>query len=193
METILLKILEVQNEILAELRQLRQAVCQSAPLGTADQPAQPDASAPASAFAPATGPGPTGAAAAANTPPSALAAPASHPAAAAPASPPASPASESAWSLASTSSAPASSLASASAAQPAAAPSHQPGGRVTANELAALGGQFLDAGTMPRGKVKSVDASDLSLSILDDIKAKNKAKRSAFAEFEKFDKYSRDR
>ena len=39
---------------------------------------------------------------------------------------------------------------------------------------------------MPRGKVKSVDASDLSLSILDDIKAKNKAKRSAFAEFEKF-------
>ena len=46
---------------------------------------------------------------------------------------------------------------------------------------------------MPRGKVKSVDASDLSLSILDDIKAKNKAKRSAFAEFEKFDKYGRDR
>ena len=46
---------------------------------------------------------------------------------------------------------------------------------------------------MPRGKVKQVDVADLNSSILDDIKAKNKAKRSAFAEFEKFDKYGRDR
>ena len=186
METILLKILEVQNEILAELRQLRQAVCQSAPLGTAAQPAQPDASAPAFA------PGPTDNAAYA--PPSALAAAASGTAAAAaPASPPSPPASEPAWSLPSASPAPASSLAAASAAQPPTTPAHQPGGRVTANELAAIGGQFLDAGTMPRGKVKSVDASDLSLSILDDITAKNKAKRSAFADFEKVDKFGRDR
>jgi len=68
-------------------------------------------------------------------------------------------------------------------------PQQQPGSRLTANELAAIGGQFLDPGQMPRGKVKSVDASDLSNSILDDIKAKNKAKRSAFAEFEKFDRF----
>ena len=183
METILLKILEVQNEILAELRQLRQAVCQSAPLGAAGQPARPGTSAPA----------PADNAAAYTPPPSA--APAASLTSASAASAPSSPASESAWSLASASPAPAPSLTAPSAAVPeqTASPAHQPGGRVTANELAAIGGQFLDAGTMPRGKVKSVDASDLSLSILDDIKAKNKAKRSAFAEFEKFDKYGRDR
>ena len=189
METILLKILEVQNEILAELRQLRQAVCQSAPLGAAGQPARPDASAPATAYAPADN-------ATAYAPPPSPASAGSMPSASATsASPPSSPASEPAWSLASTSPAPASALAAPSAAAPeqTAAPAHQPGGRVTANELAAFGGQFLDAATMARGKVKSVDASDLSLSILDDIKAKNKAKRSAFAEFEKFDKYGRDR
>ena len=134
METILLKILEVQNEILAELRQLRQAVSHGAPLAAAGQPDRPETLAPAPA-------------------PIADAEPAFAP----PASPPAP-----------------------------ATPTHQPGGRVTANELADIGGQFLDAGSMPRGKVKSVDAADLSISILDDIKAKNKAKRSAFAEFEKF-------
>ena len=41
METILLKILEVQNEILAELRLLRQAVSHDTPLTAASPPAQP--------------------------------------------------------------------------------------------------------------------------------------------------------
>ena len=132
METILLKILEVQNEILAELRQLRQAISQGAPLAAASQPA------PLDAVAPVPTPAPTAS-------------------------------------------------ASPEIAPPSVAPSPpQPGGRLTVNELADIGGQFLDAGSMPRGKVKSVDASDLSHSLLDDIKAKNKAKRSAFAEFEKF-------
>jgi len=62
----------------------------------------------------------------------------------------------------------------------------QSGGMLTMDELADLGGQFLDPGQRNRAKVQSVDASDLSGSILDEIKAKNKAKRSAFAEFEKF-------
>ena len=65
-------------------------------------------------------------------------------------------------------------------------PTQHTGGRLTPNELADIGGQFLNTGPLPRTKVKPVDASDLSNSILDDIKAKNKAKRSAFAEFEKF-------
>ena len=150
METILLKILEVQNEILAEVRMLRQAVAHGAPMSaqTAAPVSQPRPDAPP----PAPEPTPT----AAYTP-TFVPEPEPEP-------------------------------------QPyLAPPQQQPGGRLTVNELADLGGQFLDPGQMPRGKVKSVDASDLSLSILDDIKAKNKAKRSAFAEFEKFDKYSRDR
>lgn len=133
METILLKILEVQNEILAEVRQLRQAVCHGAPLAVATPPAQPDHIAPTPPPAPAVN------------------------------------------------------------AEPEYAPPPHPGGRLTVHELADIGGQFLDPGHMPRGKVKPVDVSDLSGSILDDIKAKNKAKRSAFAEFEKFDKFGRDR
>lgn len=151
METILLKILEVQNEILAELRQLRQAVVHGAELNVASpatrpavsQPAQPDPVSP-----------PARAGIAAHTPPAA---------------PLANPVTETV------------------------PPAHQPGGRLTVNELADIGGQFLDPSHMPRGKIKPVDVSDLSGSILDDIKAKNKAKRSAFAEFEKFDKFGRDR
>jgi hypothetical protein len=74
------------------------------------------------------------------------------------------------------------------AAQPRVAPPQNASPMLTLNELADLGGQFLEPGHMPRARVKPVDASDLSSSILDDIKAKNKAKRSAFAEFEKFGK-----
>lgn len=125
METILLKILEVQNEILAELRLLRQAVSYDTPLAASPQ--------------------------------------SDH---AAPASPDQTPAAPDPF--------------------PAQPPAQHPGSRVTANELADIGGQFLNTGPLPRTKVKPVDASDLSHSILDDIKAKNKAKRSAFAEFEKF-------
>ena len=140
METILLKILEVQNEILAEVRMLRQAVAHGAPISA--QAAAP-ASQPQTVAAPETAP------TAAYTP-TFVPEPEPEP-------------------------------------QPyLAPPQQQPGGRLTVNELADLGGQFLDPGQMPRGKVKAVDASDLSHSILDDIKAKNKAKRSAFAEFEKF-------
>lgn len=141
METILLKILEVQNEILAEVRMLRQAVTHGVPLiaqAAATPPHAPEATpeaAPTTTFAPAPQPEPE------------------------PYAPPSPP------------------------------PAGQPGGRLTVNELADLGGQFLDPGQMPRGKVKPVDASALSHSILDDIKAKNKAKRSAFAEFEKFDRF----
>ena len=147
METILLKILEVQNEILAEVRMLRQAVTHGAPLTI--QAAAP-ASQPQTAAAPP--PAPETAPAPAYTP-TFVPEPEPEP-------------------------------------QPyLAPPQQQPGGRLTVNELADLGGQFLDPGQMPRGKVKAVDASDLSHSILDDIKAKNKAKLSAFAEFEKFDRF----
>ena len=149
METILLKILEVQNEILAEVRMLRQAVTHGAPISA--QTAAP-ASQPHTAAAPPPAPEPEPAPTAAYTP---TFVPEPEP-----------------------------------EQQPyLAPPQQQPGSRLTANELAAIGGQFLDPGQMPRGKVKAVDASDLSHSILDDIKAKNKAKRSAFAEFEKFDRF----
>ncbi|MFP5259014.1 MAG: hypothetical protein ACLGQH_08320 [Acidobacteriota bacterium] len=151
METILLKILEVQNEILAELRQLRQAIVHGAELNAASQPLPTAASQPAQ----------------------------SDPVSQASRIDPAAPM----WSPPPT----------PSPAAVAAPPTHQPGARLTAHELADIGGQFLDASHMPRGKVKQVDVSDLSGSILDDIKAKNKAKRSAFAEFEKFDKFGRDR
>lgn len=130
METILLKILEAQHEILAELRLLRHALT----------PAQAQAARPVE-------PAPV----AASTP-----APIAEPATAPVSTPP----------------------------PPPAAPRSQPSGMLTVNELTDLGGQFLSPGQMPRGKVKSVDASDL----LSEIKAKNKAKSSAFAEFDKFGK-----
>jgi hypothetical protein len=139
METILLKILEAQHEILAELRLLRQALT-SAP----DQ--APHVSRPQEA-----------------TPPPQATAPRPAPAAS-PASAPAS--------------------APATAPVTAAAPRDQPRSMLTVDELTDLGGQFLGPGQMPRGKVKPVEASDL----LHEIKAKNKAKSSAFAAFDKFDK-----
>lgn len=140
METTLLKILEAQHEILAELRLLRHA------LSPATQPTAPQVSRlvedapspvpapeprPAPAAAPVAGPAPT------------------------PASPPPPP------------------------------PAREPAGAMlTVNELTDLGGQFLEPGHMPRTRIKPVDASDL----LSEIKAKNKAKSSAFAEFERFGK-----
>ncbi len=147
METTLQQILKVQLAILAELRQLRQAL---APAGEAPK------AVPTPQAVPMTDPAPTAAptltAPTAPEPPLAAAPPEPQPVAPlAPTPPP---------------------------------PSS--GSMLTPNELADLGGQFLDPGQMPRVRVKPVDASDLSSSILDDIKAKNKAKRSAFAEFEKF-------
>ncbi len=129
METILLKILEVQNEILAELRLLRQAVTSGQSVEAA-----PSACAPAPADAPLP-----------ETSPEPARAPAAHPAS---------------------------------------------GGMLTLDDLADLGGQFLEGSQLSRARVKPVDASDLSNSILDEIKAKNRAKRGAFAEF---DKFGRDR
>uniref|UniRef100_I2Q738 Uncharacterized protein n=1 Tax=Desulfovibrio sp. U5L TaxID=596152 RepID=I2Q738_9BACT len=145
METILLKILEAQHEILAELRLLRQTLSPA-------QPKAPQVSPPIEA-----------------APPPQAQAPEPRPApAAAPASAPAS--------------------TPVTAPPPPASPREQPGGMLTVNELTDLGGQFLDPGQRNRSRVKPVDAAALSHSILDDIKAKNKAKRSAFAEFDKFEK-----
>ncbi len=136
METILLKILEAQHEILAELRLLRHA------LSPATQPTAPQVSRPV------------------EDAPSPVPAPEPRPApVAGPAPTPASP--------------------------PPPPPAREPAGAMlTVNELTDLGGQFLDPGQMPRTRVKPVDASDL----LSEIKAKNKAKSSAFAEFERFGK-----
>ncbi|WP_300154938.1 hypothetical protein [Solidesulfovibrio sp.] len=147
METTLQQILKVQLAILAELRQLRQAL---APAGEAPKAAPTPQAVPMTDPAPTVTP--TLTAPTAPEPPLAAAPP--EPELITPLSPPSPPPSS--------------------------------GSMLTPNELADLGGQFLDPGQMPRVRVKPVDASDLSSSILDDIKAKNKAKRSAFAEFEKF-------
>ena len=149
METTLQQILKVQLAILAELRQLRQAL---APQAAAAAPQQ---AAPTLEAAPAPEPAPVA--------PEPAATPELH-------EPPAA--------AAQTSSAP----------EPLSplAPPPSSGTMLTPNELADLGGQFLDPGQMPRTRTKPVVASDLSESILNDIKAKNKAKRSAFSEFEKF-------
>ncbi len=139
METILLKILDVQNEILAELRLLRQALAPEA---------QPPLAAPAEV-------------------------PAAQPAPAAPQPPAAAPVSAPADAAAPT--------------PPPAAPEPQPrsGGMLTMDELADLGDEFLD--TRPRAKARTttVDVSDLRGTLLDDIKAKNRSKRAAFAEFDR--------
>ena len=156
-DTILLKILEVQNEILAELRLLRKALTTDGLMmvdatETAAAPTPP----PAATTVPQPAPEPIAQA------PTQTAAPATPP--------PPGPATEPA---------------------PAAAPrQNAPGGMLTLDDLADLGGQFLDTSPRRKTRVKPVDASDLSGSILDEIKAKNRAKRSAFAEF---DKFNRDR
>lgn len=72
------------------------------------------------------------------------------------------------------------------AATPPPAPRKRSRGMLTLDELTDLGGEFLDADPRPKPRVKPTDASDL----VDEIKAKNRAKRNAFAEF---DRSRRDR
>lgn len=145
METILLKILEVQQEMLAELRLMRQALTRQQPVAveaarTRDVAPPHPAPAPAQQqVTPAPTPEPT---------PETKSAPVPE------------------------------------YTEPPRRP--QPSAMLTLNELTDLGGQFLEPDQRPRSRVKPVDASDLGGSILDEIKAKNKAKRSAFADFEKF-------
>lgn len=151
METTLQQILKVQLAILAELRQLRQALAPQATAAAPQKAAPTPEAAPAPRPAP-VAPGPD--AAAEIHEPTAVAAPQA-PSVPEPLPPLAPPAATSATML-------------------------------TPDELADLGGQFFDPGQKPRTRTKPVVASDLSESILSDIKAKNKAKRSAFSEFEKF-------
>ena len=144
-ETLLREILEVQSQILAELRLLRQALV-------------PQPAAPAAVATPKAPPAPEAvpaAPAAVQTP----AQPAPEPAPAQPLQPEELP-----------------------APQPRQTPTQPAGTMLTMDELADLGGQFLDPGQKPRGKVKPVEAADL----LRDIKAKNKAKSSAFSAFDRF-------
>lgn len=161
-ESILREILAVQKEILAELRLMRQVL---APQST--EAAGPTRKTPVAATAT-----PVAPEAAAPIPPSepAPAAPRAEavhpmPTAAAPAQP-----------------------AATDAPQAQLQPPHpsQPtGSMLTLDELTDLGGQFLEPGHMSRGtKVAPVEAADL----LRDIKAKNRAKRGAFAEFDKFER-----
>lgn len=184
-ETILLKILEAQHDILAELRLLRQTISSRK---AAAQPATrlaaqaalaapvPETSAPKQ---PTATPAPT---------PQTTAQPAAEPV-------PETPVTRQ----------PLAPPAPAPQPEPEAAPAREPeamtppepvspprqshsGGMLTMDDLADIGGQFLDTPTQRRGRVKPVDASDLSSSILDDIKAKNRAKRNAFSEFDKFNR-----
>lgn len=163
METLLLKMLAVQNqilashqELLAEVRLLRRAVEQGglASLPMSAAPVEPIAAEPASTM-----PEPT--AAAPIDAPGAPVAPAAAPIEAEPIAPP-----------------------------PVDRPVSRGRGMLTVDELTDLGGQFLDPESRPKGKVKTIDAADLSSSLLDEIKAKNRAKRDAFAEF---DRLRRDR
>lgn len=151
METTLQQILKVQLAILAELRQLRQALAPQAAAAAPQKAAPTPEAAPAPQPAPVT---PEPVAATEFPEPITVAAPQ------APIAPEPLP--------------------------PLAPPTPSSATMLTPDELADLGGQFLDPGQRPRARTKSVVASDLSESILSDIKAKNKAKRSAFSEFEKF-------
>ena len=158
-ETLLREMLEVQSQILAELRLLRQALAQqpagvvvaTAPAAVATS-AVPEAAPVVPAAPVAASPSP---AAAVQTP----AQPAPEPAPAQQLQPEERP-----------------------APQPRQTPAQPAGTMLTMDELADLGGQFLDPGQKPRGKVKPVEAADL----LRDIKAKNKAKSSAFSAFDRF-------
>jgi hypothetical protein len=158
-ETLLREILEVQSQILAELRLLRQTLAQ--------QPAAPALAVASAAVATPKAPE------APETVPVAPVAAAPNPAAAVQTSP-----------------VPAPEPAPTQPLQPEERPAPQQrqtppqpaGTMLTMDELADLGGQFLDPGQKPRGKVKPVEAADL----LRDIKAKNKAKSSAFSAFDRF-------
>ena len=153
METLLLKMLAVQNQILAthqeilvEVRLLRQALEKGAP-----EPA-PAVAAPV-ASVPAATPGFLPEPPAATPEPEPVAGPV---------------------------------MAEPDAPPPEARPASRGRGMLTVDELTDLGGQFLEPGMRSRSKVKPVEAADL----LDEIKSKNKAKRDAFAEF---DRLRRDR
>lgn len=73
---------------------------------------------------------------------------------------------------------------------PAEAPRKRSRGMLTLDELTDLGGEFLDSDPRAKPRVKPTDASELTQSLLDEIKTKNRAKRDAFAEF---DRLRRDR
>lgn len=169
METTLQQILKVQTAILTELRLLRQALAPQAQ--AAPQPTAPPAQTPHQPHA-APAPSPAAVAPAVGTAPTAAAAPAPAATPTAPAAPVTAPA------------------ATAAPQAPTPPPASGSGAMLTLDELADLGGQFLEPGQKPRTRVKPVDASDLSTTILDEIKAKNKAKRDAFAAF---DRFGRDR
>ncbi|MGE4537013.1 MAG: hypothetical protein AB7D37_08035 [Desulfovibrio sp.] len=161
-ESILREILAVQKEILAELRLMRQAL---APQST--EAAGPTLKTPVAATATPAAPG-----AAAPIPPSEPA--------------PAAPRAEAVHPMptAAAPSQPAATDAPQAQLQPP-HPSQPTGSMLTLDELTDLGGQFLEPGHMSRGtKVAPVEAADL----LRDIKAKNRAKRGAFAEFDKFER-----
>lgn len=190
-DDVLHQILAVQTEILAELRQLRQAVA-------AGVTVRPVAARPAAASQPAA-PAQASATTPAQAPPSA-------PQAQAPA-----PQTQAAPSQAQVAQPqPQAQVAPAEAAQPQAqgatpqpAPEPEPefveapppprragSGMMTMDELAELGGQFLEGVARPKARTRPTDVADLGGSLLDEIKAKNRAKRDAFAEF---DRLRRDR
>lgn len=73
---------------------------------------------------------------------------------------------------------------------PAEPPRRSGSGMMTMDELTELGGQFLEGVHRPKARTRPTDVADLGGSLLDEIKAKNRAKRDAFAEF---DRLRRDR
>jgi len=164
-ESILREILAVQKEILAELRLMRQTL---APRSA--KAAGPSLKTPVAPSATPVAPGMT-----APIPPSEPAPTAPRTEAARPMPPAAAPAQPAAT---------AAPQATVAQSQPS-HPSQPTGSMLTLDELTDLGGQFLEPGQMSRGtKVAPVEAADL----LRDIKAKNRAKRGAFAEFDKFER-----
>jgi len=156
METLLLKMLAVQNEILAthqeilaEVRLLRRALERDAPAPavTAEPTATEEAPAPAVAEAAPQQPEPTP-----------------------PLPEPAVPAETA--------------TAPEAATPPPDAPRKRSRGMLTLDELTDLGGEFLDTDPRAKPRVKPTDASEFTQSLLDEIKTKNRAKRDAFAEFD---------
>jgi len=153
METLLLKILAVQNEILAthqeilaEVRLLRQSLEQNAPAPAVTAAPAPveEAPAPMAAALPRQDeerpqPAPT---------------PTAQPVAPEPISP------------------------------PPPEPRRRARGMLTLDELTDLGGEFLDAAPRSKTSTKPMGA-DRDAPLLDGIKAKNRAKRDAFAEFDR--------
>lgn len=157
-DDVLRQLLAVQTEILTELRLLRQAVTEGVPVRPV-RAAQPAASQP-------TEPKPATPQAAT---PQAVAAKPDEPREAAPQHAPQAPVA----------------APEPASAQPPASPRRAGRGMMTMDELTELGGQFLDDVPRPKTRTKPIDAGELGGSLLDEIKAKNRAKRDAFAEFER--------